>query len=55
MPLTLIGFGTAAMVAGLALVVLAPRTVRAEYAVPAVKTVALVTAAAAAVAALFHL
>ena len=43
--LAVIGFGAAAMVAGLALVALAPRTVRTAYVLPAVRTVALITAA----------
>lgn len=51
--LALIAFGMAAMLAGLAIVTLAPRTVRTAYVLPAMRTVALVTAAAALVHALW--
>jgi hypothetical protein len=53
MPLALIGFSTTAMLAGLALVALAPRAVRTAYVLPAVRTVALVTVATALVLALW--
>lgn len=54
--LALLFFGTAALVGLSALFALAPRrTRRAEpYALPAARTVALITTAAAYVAALFH-
>ncbi|MFF8290442.1 hypothetical protein ACF068_14605 [Streptomyces sp. NPDC016309] len=53
--LAVIAFGVVAMLAGLALVALAPPTARHAYVLPTVRTVAFITAATAAVVGLFHL
>ncbi|WP_228974981.1 hypothetical protein [Streptomyces sp. DH12] len=52
--LAVLAFGTLALTAGAALIALAPATARGTYVLPAIRTTALLTVAAATVAALWE-